>query len=126
MFTMLVGIATYFFALGFIVFEKAVIAAILFFAAKKHGMNPVWWTVGGLLLDFWTLLLYFWVRHKMKNRKCPGCGAPLEESAKFCAICGNACEKTDDVKILKKFVFGIIIAIAGLSIISGILSAIIG
>lgn len=124
MFTMLVGIATYFFALGFIIFEKAVIAAILFFVSKKHGMNPVWWTVGGLLLDFWTLLLYFWVRHKMKSRKCAGCGAPLEESARFCAICGNACEKIDDVKILKKFIFGIIIAIIGFSIISGILSAI--
>lgn len=126
MFTMLVGMATYFMAIGFIIFEKTVIAAALFFASRKHSMNSVWWAVGGLLLDFWTLLLYFWIRHKMKNRKCANCSAKLEESAKFCVWCGNPAQAIDDKIFLKRFILCIVAVIAALSVIGGVFSAIVG
>lgn len=126
MFAMLVGMATYFMAVFFIIIEKIVVTAALFFASRKHGMNSVWWAIGGFLLDFWTLLLYFWVRHKMKNRKCSNCSAKLEESAKFCAWCGNSAQTIDDKKILKKFILGVAVGIIALSVLSGIFTAIVG
>lgn len=126
MFTMLVGMATYFFAVGFIIIEKAVVTAVLYFAARKHGMNAVWWAVGGFLLDFWTLLLYFWVRHKTKNRKCLNCSNRLDENAKFCPWCGNASEQINDGKYVKKFILGVVFGIIAFSVIGGIFSALVG
>lgn len=123
MFTMLVGMATYFFAVGFIIVEKAVITAALFFAARKHSMNTVWWAIAGFLLDFWALLFYFWVRHKMRNRKCSNCSNRLDESAKFCPWCGNASEQINDVKSVKKFILSVIVGIIAISVIGGMLSA---
>lgn len=126
MFAMLVGIATYFMAVGFIIVEKAVITAVLFALARKRGMNAVRWAIAGLLLDFWALLFYLWVRHKTKNRKCSNCSEHLDENAKFCPRCGNSSEKPDDGKLVMRFVLGVVTAIAAFSVIGGILSALIG
>lgn len=126
MFAMLVGMATYFMAVGFIIVEKAVITAALFAAARKHGMNAVWWGIAGFLLDFWALLFYLWVKHKIKNRKCSKCSAHIEENAKFCTWCGNASEAIDDGKSVKRFILSVIGVIAAVSVIGGIFSALVG
>lgn len=126
MFTMLVGMATYFMAVGFIIVEKIAVTIGLFLSARKHGMNAVRWAISGFLLDFWTLLLYLWVRHKMKNRKCSACSARIEENAKFCNWCGNASEPIDDGKIVKKFVIYVVVGIIAVSVIGGIFSALVG
>ena len=68
MWAMLIGIATSFMMFGFIIISKLIIAAILGIIAQNHKMKTLNWVIAGLLLDFWTLLVFIIVRFKISSR----------------------------------------------------------
>lgn len=124
MWTMLVGMLTWFMMIGFIAIWKIAFAAGFFVKARKHGMKAVHWAVAGLLLDIWTLIAYNYAKLKISNRECGFCGALVEKSGEYCTNCGKRISEVDDGKIAKKFVLGVTAAVIIISIICGIWSAV--
>ncbi len=117
MFAMLVGMVTGVMAMAGIIIEKIIIAAALFFVARRQGMNAPNWLIAGVLLDFWTVLVYIIVRIKIAKQKCASCGERVGKAAVYCSNCGEKVKKIDDGAIAKKFVLGVVISIAVFSVI---------
>lgn len=106
MWTMLVGMMTWFMMVGVLVFLcvwKTAFAAGFYFASRRNGMKTLHWTVSGLLFDIWMLIPYFYAKRKISERKCPKCEAPASLQAEFCTACGEKLERFDDGKIAVRF-----------------------
>ena len=125
MWAMLIGIATSFMMFGFIIISKLIIAAILGIIAQNHKMKTLNWVIAGLLLDFWTLLVFIIVRFKISSRKCPSCEEKVPEGADFCCNCGEVVPKIDDGKIAKKFVFYVFLTFAVFIVLDSVIPMII-
>lgn len=104
MFTMLVGMMTWFFFLGFLIVWKIAFTAGFYFAARRNRMKTIHWTVAGLLLDIWVLIPYFYAKKKMSSSvKCGNCSALPSPQDSFCTLCGTKLEKFDDGKTAVRF-----------------------
>lgn len=101
---MLIGMATGFAAMFFVVVIQIIIALVLFIDARRHKMNALSWAVAGFLLNFWTVAVYIGVRIRMCFLKCPQCGAKIKASADYCPECYKLFKKFDDGAIAKKFI----------------------
>ena len=108
MWTMLVGMMTWFFFLGFLIAWKIAFTAGFYFAARRNKMKTVHWTVAGLLLDIWTLIPYFYAKKKMSfSVKCGNCGALPSPQDSFCTLCGTKLEKYDDGRTAVRFLLAV-------------------
>lgn len=123
MWTMLVGMLTWFMMIGFIAIWKIAFAAGFFLKARKQGMKAVHWAAAGLLLDIWTLIAYHYAKLKITNRECSSCGALAPENGEYCTNCGKKIPQVNDGKIAVNFVLGVIVAIIIISVAGGIWSA---
>lgn len=125
MFTMLVGMATWFAMLGFLLVERTVFTIVLFIITRQKNMKAVWWAAAGFLLGIWALIPYVYYRRKISKRKCSSCGTLAAENSEFCINCGERIERIDDGATVKKFILSVIIAYAAVAVLGNVLPMII-
>ena len=110
---MLVGMATGFAAMAFLVVWKIIFTVAVFLDTRRNKMNTLVWVIASFILDSWILLIYIPIRIKTALLKCTSCGTKAEKNAKFCANCGQELKRIDDGKIAVKFILSVcVIAVA--------------
>ncbi len=117
---MIVGLITGSIAWLCFITMNLVLAAVIFFDARRHKMKPVIWAVMALLFSFYAVPVYIIVRVKIARLKCSSCGAKVAYGNSFCMVCGSPLKKFDDGAIAKKVILCVVAASVGFSIIGAL------
>lgn len=114
---MFIGMITGGIAMVYFAVTTLILATVVFIDAYRHQLKAWLWALMVLMLNFYSLPVYIYVRIKKATLKCPSCGTKAGGKMDFCTGCGAETPDFDDGAIAKKVIKYVLIGFGAFYII---------